>query len=69
MILHQNIRGITKKADEFLDSLSQNAPQIICLSEHHLRINEINTVNFSQYVNGTSFCRQIYSHGGVCVLV
>jgi exonuclease III len=68
-ILHQNIRGIKNKVDEFLSSLSPNVPQIICLSEHNLRKDEISKINFSQYTVGTSFCRQTYSHGGVCVLV
>jgi hypothetical protein len=39
MILNQNIRGSSKKVYEFLNLLSQNEPQIICLSEHQLRIN------------------------------
>jgi hypothetical protein len=64
-ILHQNIRGIKKKVDEFLVSLSPNVPQIICPSDH-LRNDEISKVNFSQYTVGTFFCRQTYSHGGVC---
>ncbi|XP_023702159.1 uncharacterized protein LOC111861650 [Cryptotermes secundus] len=68
-ILHQNIRGIINKVDEFLNSLSLNAPQIICLSEHHLKTDEISEVNFDHYTVGTSYCRQTYSHGGVCVLV
>jgi hypothetical protein len=41
-IFHQNIRGIRNETDEFLISLSANEPQIICLSEHHLRTAEIN---------------------------
>ena len=32
MSLHQNIRGISNKIDEFLISLSSNAPQVICLT-------------------------------------
>jgi hypothetical protein len=68
-ILHQNIQGIINKVDEFLIFLSANEPQIICLSEHHLRIGEIGKLNFSQYIVGTSFCRQTYRNGGVCVLV
>jgi exonuclease III len=63
------MRGIKNKVDEFLISLSPNVPQIICLLEHHLRKDEISKVNFNQYTVGTSFCRQTYSHGGVCVLV
>jgi exonuclease III len=68
-ILHQNIRGISNKIDEFLISLSANEPQIICLSEHHLRTDEVGQLNFCQYTVGTSFCRQTYIHGGVCVMV
>jgi exonuclease III len=69
MILHQNIRGISNKIEEFLHSLSPNPPQVTCLTEHHLRIEEIENVNLSQYTFGTKFCRQSYSHGGVCIFV
>jgi len=68
-ILHQNIQEISNKTDELLNSLSPNAPQVICLTEHHLRTEEIRNVNFSQYTLTTSFCRQTYSHGGVCIFV
>jgi len=47
-VLHQNIWGITNKIDEFLFSLPVNAPQVICLTEHHLKIEEIGNVNFGQ---------------------
>ena len=46
-ILHQNIQEISNKTDELLNSLSPNAPQVICLTEHHLRTEEIRNVNFS----------------------
>jgi hypothetical protein len=68
-ILYQNIRGISNKIDEFLNSLSPNAPQVICLTEHHLKTEEILNVNFSQCTLGASFCRQTYSYGDVCVFV
>jgi hypothetical protein len=48
-ILHQNVCGITNKIDEFLNSLPPNAPQVICLTEHHLRAKEIRNVNLSQF--------------------
>jgi hypothetical protein len=67
-ILHQNIHGISNKIHEFLNSVSPNAPRVICLTEHHLRTEEIRNVNFGQYISGASFCRQTYSHG-VCVCV
>ena len=42
-ILHQNVRGIKNKIDEFLISLPQNEPQVICINEHHLRTEETST--------------------------
>jgi len=68
-IFHQNIRGISNKIDKFLNSASPDVPQVICLTEQHLRTEEIRNVNFSQYTLGASFCRQTYSHGGVCIFV
>ena len=69
MIHHQNIRGISSKVDELLITLSHNTPQIICLTEHHLKAEEINNINVDQYNFGASFCRQIYKYGGVCIYV
>jgi hypothetical protein len=69
MILHQNIRGISNKIDEFLISLSPNAPQVICLTEYHLRTEAIGNVNFGHYSLGATFCRQTYKHGGVRIYV
>jgi hypothetical protein len=68
-IFHQNIQGVSNKIDEVLTSVSRNAPQVICLTEHCLRTEEILNVNFSQCTLGASFCRQTYSYGGVCVFV
>ena len=67
MILLQNIWGISNKFDEFLISLSSNAPQVICLTEHHLMTEEIGNVNLGQYTLGVTFCRQTYKHGGICI--
>jgi hypothetical protein len=64
-LLHTILSGVLilllcNKVDEFLISLSSNAPQIICVSEHHLRTDELSMTNFSQYTVGTSNCRQLY---------
>ena len=68
-ILHQNVRGLSHKIDEFLISLLPNSPQILCLTEHHLRNEEIANVNLDQYTLGAQFCRQTYKQGGVCIYV
>ena len=46
-IVHQNICGILHKTDELLISLLGNSPQVLCRSEHHLCIDEINNINLS----------------------
>ena len=69
MIRHQNIRGLANKTDEFLISLSPNIPHVLCLTEHHLRIEEINNVYLDQYTLGAYFCRQTYKQGGVSIYV
>ena len=69
MIYHQNIRGISKKTDEFLISVCNNRPQIVCLTEHHLTAEEINSINLDPYKLGVSFCRQKYKYGGACIYI
>jgi hypothetical protein len=49
--------------------LSPNAPQVICLTEHHMKIEEIGNVNLGQYTLGATFCRQTHKHGGLCIYV
>ena len=68
-IFHQNIRGFSNKIDEFLISLSYNSPHVICLTEHHLRIDEINNLYLDQYILGAHFCRKTYKQGGVAIYV
>jgi exonuclease III len=67
--LHQNIRGISNKIDEFLISLPPNAPQVICLTEHHMKTEGRANVNFGQYTLGSAYCRQTYKQGGVCIYI
>jgi hypothetical protein len=64
-IFHQNIWGISHKTDKFVISLLHNAPNVLCLTEHHLRTEEIVNVNLGQYTLGAQFCRQTYKQGGV----
>jgi len=68
-ILHQNVHGLSHKFDEFLLPLLPNSPQIICLTEHHLRNVERANVNLDQYTLGAQFCRQTYKQDGVCIYV
>ena len=66
-IFLQNIRGISHKTDEILISLAHNFPNVLCLTEHHLRTGEITKVKLGQYSLGAYFCRQSYKQGGVSI--
>jgi exonuclease III len=61
ILLHQNI---TNKTDEFLISLSSKVPQIIYLTEHHLKSEQIGNLILGKYTLGAAFCRQTYKQGG-----
>ena len=51
-ILHQNIRGLLQKTDEFLTSVTQTSPQVLCFTEHHLRTEELESINLAHYTLG-----------------
>jgi hypothetical protein len=66
-LFHQNIRGLKGKVNEFLLSLEDEAPHIICLSEHHMKEGEIETTHIPKYKLGAKYCRLKLKNGGVCI--
>jgi hypothetical protein len=40
-VIHRNIRGLTNKSSELLISTLPDIPQIICITERHLNVQEI----------------------------
>jgi hypothetical protein len=65
-VLHQNIRG---KTNELLGSLLPNLLHVICLTEHHLREQEIENLSIVHYTLGAKFCRQYLKQGGTGISV
>ena len=63
------IRGITQKMDELLISLPNINPQVLCLTEHHLRPDEINNIHLDQDTLGAHFCRCKFKQGRVAIFV
>jgi len=41
MIFHQNIRGISNKTDEFVNTVVTNPPHVLCFTEHHLKTHQL----------------------------
>jgi hypothetical protein len=69
-VFHQNIKGLNNnKLDELSISLSVDFSHIICLTEHHMRNNDIDTIILSNYNLGAKFCRNVFKNGGVCIFI
>jgi len=68
-VLHQNIRGLKSKVNELLISLLDEAPHIICLTEHHLKEDEIEITHIPKYKLGAKYCRLKLKNGGVCIYI
>jgi hypothetical protein len=69
-IYHQNIRGLNNnKINELETHLPPLFPQILCITEHHLRDFEIGNININHYNLGAFYCRKSHKHGGVQILV
>ena len=69
IIYHQNIRGINNKTDEIILAFTSELRHVICLSEHHLKEFEINSITLNQYVLASKYCRKTFKQGGVCIFV
>ena len=68
-IYHQNVRSLRRKTSELLSHLHPDLPHVLCLTEHHLNIMEINYVNIENNTIGAKFCRALYEKGGVAIYV
>jgi exonuclease III len=63
------ICGLLNKKEEFLNSLTRNSPQIICITEHHLNDEELGGITLHPYTLGAKFCRGMHQCGGVCICI
>jgi hypothetical protein len=69
MVFQQNIKGLLKKSEELISSLSPDFPQVLCLTVHHLKHFEIDFIYMDQYKLGAKFCRESRKSGGVGIFV
>ena len=56
-IYHQNICGLKSKTDELINSILPTPPQLLCLSEHHLKYTELDQINIEGFKLCTAYCR------------
>jgi hypothetical protein len=57
-IFHQNIRGIKGKINELMIYLLNDEPCIICLSDHHLNVQDMDVTQIPKYKIGAGYCRK-----------
>jgi len=62
-IYHQNINGLGIKSEEILCHLYPIYPQVLCLTEHHLKNFQIKHDIIENYNLGTYYCRAQYEKG------
>ena len=66
-MFHQNIRGLTiNKIDYIFAYLHTNPVHVLCMSEHHLDMTEIETIRLHNYKLRAKVCRNKFKKGGVC---
>jgi len=68
-IFHQNIMSLRFKMNELLCHLNHDPPNILRITKHHLRHEELAAFHVENYVLGSSYCRQLKLKGGVCIFV
>lgn len=67
-MFHQNIRGLAiNKIDDIFAYLNTSPTHVLCISEHHLDRNEIETLRLPNYNLNAKFCRNTCKKGGVCI--
>ena len=67
MLLHTNVQCIRHKT-KLIEAFTHNAePEIITVTEHWLKKEEINATCIQGYVVADSFCRDKYKNGGTMI--
>ena len=67
MLLHQNIRGLNNKGDEFSNFTFIDPPQVFCFSEHNLKPYQLDNILIQSYSLGAKLCWNTSKIGGVCI--
>ena len=55
--------------DELSNSLFPDYPDIMCLTEHHIKDYETDNLPIDQFKLGSKICRQEFKNGGVYIFI
>jgi len=68
-IYYQNVCGLWRKVNELVLLLSQDFPQIVFISEHHLKKSQICITVMENYKLIASYCRNDSMEGVTCIFL
>jgi len=68
-VYHQIVWGLKGKLNLLSSSLYFDLTHVVCLTEHHLKDQEMDLASIEHYKLSATFCRQQYKNGGTCILV
>jgi exonuclease III len=68
-IMHQHSQVLRNIINEFIISMSEIKPHLICFSKHHIKDMELNTPYIPSYKLGATYSRNILNCGGVCIYI
>lgn len=68
-VFHQNLFGLLNKREALLISLLSVSPRIICITEHHLVDEELESITLHPYTLAAKFCRRKHKCGDVCIFI
>ena len=63
-VYHQNIRSLRRKLSQLSNILYSELPNIIRITEHHLKDFEMDMMKTEYYKLDAKFCRQQYKNDG-----
>lgn len=69
-ICYQNIQSLQNKRNRLEVLLSGDLQcEVLCMTEHWLRVNELQCVHINNFCLASSYCRPTIAHGGSCIYV
>ena len=58
---------LRNKAKQSLCHLYHDPPHIVCLTEHHLHLEELEKIHLDNYSSGANYCRKAILTGGASI--
>jgi exonuclease III len=68
-VYHENVRGLKGKLSLLSQFLDSELAHIVCITEHHLKDQDMDLAQIEHYKLGAKFCRQQYKNGGTSIFV